>query len=297
MAFSITYRTNAVVLTRVKVGSSTSLSTTASTTVFGQSVTFTASVSPAISGVGVLNGTVTFMDGLFTLGTAVVNGGIATFTISSLAVGSHSIKAVFNGDGIFETSFSQVLLQTVNSASGTAVTTGQTATIGFWQNKNGQALINSLNGSASSTALGNWLANNFSSLYGSGAGTRNLAGKTNSQIAAFYLTLFKVKGQKLDAQVLATALAVYVTTNSLSRNVATQYGFLVTNAGTGASTFNVGSNGLAFGVANQTTLTVFQILKAANQQAQQGVLYNGNVDLRNRANTVLDGINQTGDIV
>jgi len=190
-----------------------------------------------------------------------------------------------------------VLLQTVNSASGTAVTTGQTATIGFWQNKNGQALINSLNGSASSTALGNWLANNFASLYGSGAGTRNLAGKTNSQIAAFYLTLSKVKGQKLDAQVLATALAVYVTTNSLSGNVATQYGFLVTNAGTGASTFNVGSNGLAFGVANQTTLTVFQILKAANQQAQQGVLYNGNVDLRNRANTVFDGINQTGDIV
>ena len=278
-------------------GTSVALTTSAPVSVPGMAVTFTASVSPAISGVGVPTGTVTFMDGLITLGTAVMNGGIATFTTSSLAVGNHSMKAVYNGDGNFDTSFSQVLVQTVNSASGTSVKSGQTATIGFWQNKNGQALIRSLNGSSNSIALGNWLAINFSNLYGSGAGSNKLSGKTNSQIAAFYKTLFDVKGQKLDAQVLATALAIYVTTSSLSGNVATPYGFVVTSAGTGASAFNVGNSGAAFGVANGTVRTVLQILQAANQQAANGVLYNGNSTLRNQANSIFDGINQAGDIL
>ena len=44
-----------------------------------------------------------------------------------------------------------------------------TATIGFWHNKNGQALIKSLNGSSSSTQLGNWLAATFPQVYGEGA--------------------------------------------------------------------------------------------------------------------------------
>ena len=43
---------------------------------------------------------------------------------------------------------------------------GQFATIGFWQNSNGQAVINSFNGSSTSTALGNWLASNFPNLFG-----------------------------------------------------------------------------------------------------------------------------------
>jgi len=47
------------------------------------------------------------------------------------------------------------------------VQSGQTATIGFWQNKNGQNLIKSLNGGATSTQLGNWLAATFPNMYGS----------------------------------------------------------------------------------------------------------------------------------
>src|SRR5205085_8033823 len=83
--------------------------------------------------------------------------------------------------------------------------------IGFWHNRNGQALISSFNGGATATALGNWLAATFANLYGAGAGVNDLTGKTNAQVAAFYLTLFDAHGPKLDAQVLATALNLYAT--------------------------------------------------------------------------------------
>ena len=65
------------------------------------------------------------------------------------------------------------------------VTAGQTATIGFWRNKNGQRLILSLNGGPCSKALGNWLASAFPNLYA------DLAGKTNRQVADFYSDIFE----------------------------------------------------------------------------------------------------------
>ena len=43
---------------------------------------------------------------------------------------------------------------------------GQTAGIGFWNNKNGQALIKALNGGPTSTQLGDWLAATFPHLLG-----------------------------------------------------------------------------------------------------------------------------------
>ena len=161
--------------------------------------------------------------------------------------------------------------------------------MGFWHNKHGQALIDSFNGGPNSTALANWLAATFPNMYGASAGNGNLTGKTNSMVAGFYLTLFAQHG--LDAQVLATALNVYSTTSSLGGTAAEQYGFSVTADGLGASSYNVGSAGAAFGVANNTELTVIQILQGANQQAVSGVLYGGNASLRGLANTVYSGIN------
>jgi hypothetical protein len=181
----------------------------------------------------------------------------------------------------------------------TEVGTGDTATIGYWQNKNGQALIKSLNGGSCHTDLGNWLAATFPKMWGANAGSaNNLAGKTNTQVAAYYVTQFKGSSPKLNAQVLAVAIATYVTKPTLAGgNMAGRYGFNLTVGGTGAKTYNVGSNGAAFGVANNTTLTVLQILQAANARAVNGVLYNGNSTLRNAANTVFTGINEAGDIL
>ena len=106
-----------------------------------------------------------------------------------------------------------------------------------------------------------------------------------------------VKGVKLDAQVLATALAVYATNAVLDpTQVAANYGFIVSGYGVGTATVNVGSNGDAFGVANNTTMIVMDLLLATDDQAINGLLYNGNAARRNMANAVHSTLNDAGGI-
>ena len=89
---------------------------------FGQAVTLTATVR-AQGFKGIPTGTVTFKDGSTTLGTGTLNGsGVATYSTSTLAVGSHSITAVYGGDTNNAASTSSVLTQTVNAASATTTT-------------------------------------------------------------------------------------------------------------------------------------------------------------------------------
>jgi hypothetical protein len=79
---------------------------------------FTASVSAVLPGSGTPTGTVTFYNGSTTLGTATLNGtGAASFTTSSLSVGSHSIKVSYGGDADFKASTSAVLKQVVQAAA------------------------------------------------------------------------------------------------------------------------------------------------------------------------------------
>jgi hypothetical protein len=81
----------------------------------GQSVTFTATVSSAS---GMPGGTVSFLDGATTISTGTLNAsGVATFTISSLAAGSHSITAAYSGSSTFAESTSPALSETINPAS------------------------------------------------------------------------------------------------------------------------------------------------------------------------------------
>jgi hypothetical protein len=198
-------------------------------------------------------------------------------------------------------------------AAGGAVQHGQTAAIGFWQNKNGQHLIQSLNGGPSSTQLGDWLARTLPNLYGPNAGAHDLVGKTNSQVAALFVFLFKQTAAtdgppRLDAQVLASAFAVYVTNETLAGQTAAAYGFRVTAAGVGTSTFDVGSaNGAAFGLSptDSTVMTVLDLLLATDTMSRDGVLYDvdgsGAISsferrLREMANSVFAAINVRGDI-
>jgi hypothetical protein len=60
----------------------------------------------------------------------------------------------------------------------------------------------------------------------------------------------------------------------------------------------VGSNGAAFGVPNNMTLTVLQILQIANANynSTTQLFYGGNQTLTSDLNNVLNGINQSGDI-
>ena len=76
----------------------------------------------------------------------------------------------------------------------------------------------------------------------------------NPQVAAYFVQLCGSTSLKVNAQVLATALAVYVTDKQLAGTVATGYGFSVTDAGTATSTYNVGSYGTALGLTNNTSM-------------------------------------------
>jgi hypothetical protein len=186
-------------------------------------------------------------------------------------------------------------------SAGGSVQHGQTATIGFWNNKNGQALINALpvvtNADGSLTSVANWLAATLPNTFGIQTGSNDLTGKSNAFVAALFQQDFVLKGVKLDAQVLATALSVYVTNSMLDpTRVAAGYGFTVSGDGAGTATVNVGSNGDAFGVANNTALTLMDLLLATDCQAVNGVLYSGNTNKRNHANNVYSAVNQAGDI-
>jgi hypothetical protein len=123
--FNITYQGgdgNDVVLRLVpQLASTTTIDSSVNPSVFGQAVTFTATVSAA-SGLGVPSGMVAFLDGMNSLGTGTLNAsGVATFTISTLAVSSHTITAVYQGDSTFNGSTSASLTQVVNPA-GTVIT-------------------------------------------------------------------------------------------------------------------------------------------------------------------------------
>jgi hypothetical protein len=98
---------------------------------FGQPVTFTATVAGNYASP---TGPVTFMDGTTTLGTATLTPtgptvytpttvtappSSATFTISTLAVGTHPITAVYGATEYFDASNSTVLSQVVNLESPT----------------------------------------------------------------------------------------------------------------------------------------------------------------------------------
>ncbi|MDB5330308.1 MAG: hypothetical protein JWP03_1459 [Phycisphaerales bacterium] len=101
-----------------QASTSAAVSSSASSAVWGQSVTFTATISATAPGTGTPTGTVTFMDGATSLGSGTLSAaGQATFTTSSLALSSHSITAVYNGDTNFITSTSPALTQTISTAS------------------------------------------------------------------------------------------------------------------------------------------------------------------------------------
>jgi hypothetical protein len=105
-----------------QAASSIIVNSAANPSVFGHAVTFTAAVSAVAPGSGVPTGVVTFKDGttaLIALG--LDSSGHATFSTSSLAVGSHSVTAVYGGSAGFLTSTSSVLVQTVTASASAVV--------------------------------------------------------------------------------------------------------------------------------------------------------------------------------
>ena len=98
-----------------KATSKTALASSLNPSSFGQSVTFNATVSPQFE--GTVTGTVVFKDGGTTLGSRTVSGGKASFTLSSLHPGNHSITASYDGNIDLLSSTSAVVTQVVHKAN------------------------------------------------------------------------------------------------------------------------------------------------------------------------------------
>jgi hypothetical protein len=113
----------AITQTVNSAASSTTVTSSVNPSLFGQAVTFAATVSPVAPATGTPTGTVTFLDGAATLGTATLSSGSASFATSSLSVGNHTITVTYGGDSNFGASTSTALTQTVNQGATTTTMT------------------------------------------------------------------------------------------------------------------------------------------------------------------------------
>lgn len=118
--------TNSVVFEIAQVTNEITLATSSfeSNSVYGDSVTFTATVqtndvtgaNPATAGDA--TGSVLFFDGPTQLGTGTLSGGQATLTTNGLVVGSHTITVTYAGDNNYSNNvMSQTVTQTVAPAT------------------------------------------------------------------------------------------------------------------------------------------------------------------------------------
>lgn len=112
----------------------------------GGSATLTATVTPSAA-----TGNVEFFDGTTSLGTASSAAGVATISASGLAVGSHSITAVYAGDSGYKTSTSSVSTVVVTGGPDEA-----SLVAGANGNANGMAVtVNGVNATVTGLAAAN----------------------------------------------------------------------------------------------------------------------------------------------
>jgi hypothetical protein len=108
-----------------KATSNASVASSLRSSIVGQAVTFTATVSPAA-----VTGSVQFLDGSAVVATLDLSGTSASFTPSGLAAGSHKITVRYSGDGNYTSDTSGVLTQDVNKANtSTTLTSSQNPSV------------------------------------------------------------------------------------------------------------------------------------------------------------------------
>ncbi len=121
-----------VTVTVSQAATTTKLTSSANPSTPGQNVTLTATVNPSTA-----TGSMTFSDGLTSLGTVPLSGGTATFSVSTLPSGTNTLFAAYGGD-TNDTSSTGKLVQTVGqptttttslSASANPSTYGQSLTL------------------------------------------------------------------------------------------------------------------------------------------------------------------------
>lgn len=193
-----------------KASTTTGLGSSLNPSTVGANVTFTATVSPATA-----TGTVTFKDGGTILGTGSINSGTATYSTTALTVATHSITAVYDGDGNYLTSTSSGLSQVVNQVSYTwAGGTGSWATATNWSPNGTPSSVNNVTIPSGSPAISGVVSCNNITVNGTGsltvpaASTLQIAGTITSAslitVTAGGIELNGTTAQTIPANVFAS---------------------------------------------------------------------------------------------
>ncbi len=134
-----TYEVNGVPITAPYL-SFTSLASSSTTSVYGQSVTLTATIVANTPSTGTPGGSVDFFDTTTNtdLGSHSVSGGSAVLMTSALGAGTHRIRAFYSGDSNFTLSL-DALTQTVTPASLTITANNEGKTYGTVETLSGTA--------------------------------------------------------------------------------------------------------------------------------------------------------------
>jgi ELWxxDGT repeat protein len=111
------------------------LKSSAASAVFGQPVTFTATITPKAPGAGVPTGKVRFWVNGVALGTATLVNGVAKFTTSALPPGTTTVKATYGGDAGFSSAAASIAQSVAGSNASVAIQTSVT------QAKTGQEVV------------------------------------------------------------------------------------------------------------------------------------------------------------
>jgi len=122
-------RTLVANFTTNKGGTTATVSVAPNPSSYGQAVSFKVTVAAVAPASGTPTGSVTFMDGSTTLGTRTLSNGKAALNAAKLAVGNHSITAVYGGDANFASSTSSAVTQTVNKGATTVTASASPGTV------------------------------------------------------------------------------------------------------------------------------------------------------------------------
>ena len=164
-------------------GSINTLAASANPAVASQSVTFTATVAAVRGVTAVPTGSVTFLDGSTSLGTATLSGGVATLSTSTLAVGTHSITAQYSGDSNFHSSTSAALSEVITLAADSTTLASSLNPAGVGQSVTFTATIASTSGAATATPTGTVTFSDGSTTLGSTPVASGVATFSTSSLA------------------------------------------------------------------------------------------------------------------
>ena len=109
-----------------------SLTTSVDAPTYGQTVFFTATVTPP-AGQPAPTGTISFFDGAAPIGTASLDSNPVFFQYAGLAAGTHQVTAVYNGDASFGASTSNAVTESVQQAQSSTTVIADLNTVSYGQ--------------------------------------------------------------------------------------------------------------------------------------------------------------------